>query len=371
MRMRELLSEIRRLQKAGEAVALATLVDVRRSAPRDPGAVMAIASGGELVGSVSGGCVEAALAREGAKALASGCAAVVEYGLSDADAQAVGLGCGGTLTVLVEPLDAAQTAAFERRAASEQLIAETIRLDEPGRASRLFVFESRALGTLGNPALDETVETEVRAAAGGEETEIRTYGEAGEPHGGVRVFLHRALAKPRMYVFGAIDFAAAMVRAGHFLGYEVTVCDARPAFATAERFPDADRVVVSWPDEFLRDAPVNERTAIVALTHDEKFDIPLIVAALRTNAGYIGVMGSRQTNERRLARLRAAGVTPPQIDRLCAPIGLDLGARTPEETALAIAAEIVAMRHGRTGGRLTGGSGPVRGGNTAAAMPWP
>lgn len=361
MRMHELLGQIRGLQEAGERVALATLVEVVRSAPRDPGAVMAISSGGALIGSISGGCVESALAQEAAGVLRDGRARLVEYGLSDADAQAVGLSCGGTLMVLVEPLDTAETAALQRRLTSEKLLAEAVRLDEAGRANRLYVLEDSALGSLGNARLDDVVAVEVRASIAGDATEIRMYGDEGEPHGDVRIFIHRALEKPRMYIFGAIDFAHAMVRVAKLLGYHVTICDARSAFATPERFPEADRIVVAWPDDFLRESPVDERTAIVALTHDEKFDIPLIRAALQTNAGYIGVMGSRRTNDRRMAQLREAGAGEAELARLNAPIGLDLGARTPEETAIAIAAEIVALRHGREGGRLTTGSGPVRG----------
>ncbi len=361
MRMHELLGQIRRLQEAGERVAVATLVDVLRSAPRDPGAVMAITSAGTLLGSISGGCVEAALAQEAAAVLRDGNPRLVEYGLSDADAQAVGLSCGGTLSVLIEALDTAETAALERRLASEDLVAEAIRLDESGRANRLYILEDSVVGSLGNARLDDVVAVEVRASIAGDATEIRMFGDEGEPHGDVRIFIHRALPKPRMYIFGAIDFAHAMVRVAKLLGYEVTLCDARPAFATPERFPEADRVVVAWPDDFLRESPVDERTAIVALTHDEKFDIPLIRAALQTRAGYIGVMGSRRTNERRMAQLRDLGLSAGDLARLNAPIGLDLGARTPEETAIAIAAEIVALRHGREGGRLTAGSGPVRG----------
>ncbi|HEV2262127.1 MAG TPA: XdhC/CoxI family protein [Candidatus Rubrimentiphilum sp.] len=342
-------------------MALATLVDVLRSAPRDPGAVMAIASDGTLYGSISGGCVEAALAQEAQLVLRQGNPRIVEYGLSDADAQAVGLSCGGTLTILIEPLDTAETQALQRKLANETLIAESIRVDASKLGDRLFIFADSSLGSLGNNRLDDVVAMELRASVSGETTEIRGYGPEGEPHGDVRVFIQRVLPKPRMYIFGAIDFAHAMVRVAKLLGYEVTLCDARAAFATTERFPEADRVVVSWPDEFLRNAPVDERTAIVALTHDEKFDIPLIQAALETHAGYIGVMGSRRTNERRLTQLRELGVNQEQVARLNAPIGLDLGARTPEETAIAIMAEIIALRHGREGGRLVRGSGPVRG----------
>jgi xanthine dehydrogenase accessory factor len=273
------------------------------------------------------------------------------------------LSCGGTLRIIIEPLDAAETAELDRALVNETLLAEAIRVDDKAAGKRLYVFDETTLGSLGNKRLDEAVEAEVRSISG-EATETRTYGDEGEPHGDVRVFIQRALPRARMYIFGAIDFAHAMIRVAKLLAYDVTLCDARSAFATRERFPEADRIVVAWPDQFLRSAPVDERAAIVALTHDEKFDVPLIRAALQTRAGYIGVMGSRRTNARREEQLRELGTTESELARISAPIGLDLGARTPEETAIAIAAEIVALRHGREGGRLVNASGPIRGRST-------
>jgi xanthine dehydrogenase accessory factor len=162
-----------------------------------------------------------------------------------------------------------------------------------------------------------------------------------------------------MYVFGAIDFSRAMARIGKYLGYRVTVIDARPVFATKQRIPDADAIVVQWPDEFLQNAPVDERTALIVLTHDVKFDIPILQIALRTKAGYIGAMGSRRTHANRIAALREAGVSEADIARISAPVGLDIGARTPEETAISIVAEIIALRERRAGGRLSEGNLPV------------
>ena len=356
--MLELLDTVRAWQRDGDRVALATLVAVERSAPRDPGAVFAVGSGGRLAGSISGGCVEAALVDEANAAIAAGTARIVSYGLSDADAQAVGLTCGGTLRVLVEPLDPAFCASLAGRS---DILALATRLDVAGIGRRIAVFKEGVLGTLGSPALDAALTDEIREGGAILEPHLRTLGEHGEPHGDIELFIDRVAAPPQMYVFGAIDFAEAMVRMGQFLGFRVTICDARPAFATVARFPQADRVVVAWPHEFLAEAPVDERTAIVALTHDEKFDIPLLQAALETRAGYIGAMGSRSTNAHRLAQLRQAGVDESALARLSAPIGLDLGSRTPEETAVAIAAEIIAQRHNRTGGRLTNTTGPLRG----------
>ena len=174
-----------------------------------------------------------------------------------------------------------------------------------------------------------------------------------------------------MYVFGAIDFSRAMAKIGKYLGYRVTVVDARPIFATKRRIPDADEVVVAWPDEFLREAPVNARTVLVVLTHDVKFDVPLLQVALQTEAGYIGAMGSRRTHANRIAALREAGIGDGDLARISAPIGLDIGARTPEETAISIAAEIVALRSGRAGGRLREGTAPVHGSERSIAQPAP
>ncbi len=359
--MLDLLGDIIRWQSQGNAVALATLVDVRGSAPRDPGAALAVTDRGDVAGSVSGGCVEAALVDEAEHVLRGEPARLVEYGISDADAQAVGLTCGGRLRVLVERLPVNLAADVAAHAELGDILALAVRLNGKAKGSRLCVFASQTIGTLGNPNLDTAVIAEVRATLASSVPEVRRYGEAGEPIGDVDVFLQRVASPPQMYIFGAIDFTHAMVQLAKFLGYHVTVCDARATFATRARFPDADALAVRWPDDFLRDAPVDERTALIVLTHDEKFDIPLLQAALKSRAGYIGVMGSRRTHERRLAQLRAAGASSEELLRLHAPIGLDIGARTPQETAISITAELIAVTHARPGGQLTGGSGSVRG----------
>jgi xanthine dehydrogenase accessory factor len=252
---------------------------------------------------------------------------------------------------------------FERLARSlraDEPVALASRLDGPQAGAKLLVDGAGEEGDLGTPGLNYAVAGEARAllAVGG--TMIRTFGIDGEPLGqDVRVFVQAFAPKPDMFIFGAIDFSRAMSRIGRFLGYRVTVVDARPLFATRERVPDADDVVVAWPDEFLRAAKVGPRTAIVVLTHDVKFDIPLLEVALRTQAAYVGAMGSRRTHAERIELLRAAGVSDADLARISAPVGLDLGARTPEETAISIAAEIVALRYGRTGGRLRDGTRPV------------
>jgi xanthine dehydrogenase accessory factor len=215
---------------------------------------------------------------------------------------------------------------------------------------------------MGSDGLDHAVSGEARALLAAGDTVVRTFGADGEPVGlDVRVFIRSFAPKPNMYIFGAIDFSRAMVHVGKDLGYRVSVIDARVIFATRQRFPHADDVIVEWPDEFLSKAPIDERTALVILTHDAKFDIPLLQVALRTQAGYIGAMGSRRTHAERIEQLRAAGVTAAELARINAPIGLDIGARTPEETAISIAAEIIAMRSGRKGGSLSKGTEPVHG----------
>lgn len=357
--MLDLLDDIMAWQRAGRAVALATLVDVRGSAPRDPGAALAVSDTGDITGSVSGGCVEAALVQEAESVLRSRTARVVEYGISDAEGQAVGLTCGGRLRLLVEYADPRVMQALVSMP-NEPLLGFAVRVTGAAAGARLGVFKTATAGTLGNIALDRAVCAEIRsphAAPAG----TRSYGEDGEPHGAVEVFVQRLLPAPAMFIFGALDFTDAVAHIGKFLGYHVTVCDARSSFATRERFPNADAVAVRWPDDFLRDAPVDERTALIVLTHDEKFDIPLLQVALRSRAGYIGVMGSRNTHARRMTQLREAGIEDDLLLRLSAPVGLDIGARSPQETAVSIAAELIALANGRSGGRLTGGTGTLRG----------
>ena len=215
-------------------------------------------------------------------------------------------------------------------------------------------------GTAGDHDLDRAIVEGARAMLEGGKTGTVHYGPRGQRRmEDVAVFIQSFAPPPRMYVFGAIDFASAVARVGKFMGYRVIVCDARAVFATRERFPSADEIVVAWPDEFLKTAEVDGRSVISVLTHDPKFDVPVLKRALDTPAGYIGAMGSRRTHDNRTARLKEEGVTDEQLARISSPIGLDLGARTPEETAIAIAAEIVALRTGHSGGRLAERSGPI------------
>ena len=303
--MRDLLETLARWHADGRRAALATVVERRGSAPRDAGASLALNDLGEIAGSVTGGCVEPAVIREAQEVLAGGPARVEEYGIADDAAFEVGLACGGTVVILVAELDLGLVPALH--AAVER--------DEPVALATTLAGAQRLTEAVGEDGLRE-LDGEV-------------------------AFVHVFRPRPAMYVFGAIDHAAALARVGKLLGYRVTVCDARAAFVTPARFPEVDELVVEWPDRFLRDAPVDERTAICVLTHDEKFDVPVLLAALETPAGYIGAMGSRVTTAEREERLRAAGLDGAALGRIHAPIGLAIGARSPEEVAVAIGAEIV------------------------------
>lgn len=248
-----------------------------------------------------------------------------------------------------------------REALAEQSpVAVATVVEGPGTGGKILVFPDDHVGTAGNEELDRAVVEAARGMLEGGATGMRHYGPRGQRRmDDVSVFIQSFAPPPRMYVFGAIDFASAVARIGKHLGYRVTVCDARPVFATRERFPTADEVVVAWPDEFLKTAEVDSRTVICVLTHDPKFDVPVLKAALATDAGYIGAMGSRRTHDDRTARLREEGVSEEELSRISSPIGLDIGSRTPEETAVAIAGEIIALATGHSGGRLSEKSGPI------------
>jgi xanthine dehydrogenase accessory factor len=245
-------------------------------------------------------------------------------------------------------------------AQSPAAVATVIGGPEGSLGSKMLVTAEDHVGTAGNDELDKAIVEAARGLLEGGRTETVHLGPRGQRRmEDVAVFVQSFAPPPRMYVFGAIDFASAVARIGKFMGYRVIVCDARPVFATRERFPTADEVVVAWPDEFLKTAEVDKRSVICVLTHDPKFDVPVLVEALKTEAGYIGAMGSRRTHNNRTARLKEEGITDEQLARISSPVGLDIGARTPEETAVAIAAEIIALRTGHSGGRLAERSGPI------------
>lgn len=361
--MREILTELDRWHAAGTPAALATVVQTQISAPRDPGAAMAVNADGVVVGSVSGGCVEGAVVEQCQEVLAGGPARQVTYGVSDDEAVAVGLTCGGEISLFIQPFAVPDFETVSHHVHEGVPVAVATVVDGPGEVGASMVVDADGVrGSLGSEGLDVAVASDASGMLAQGRTGRRSYGSSGERRvDDVTVFIQSFQPPPRMYVFGAIDFAAAVARIGKFLGYHVTVCDARRVFATRARFPEADEVVVQWPHRFLPTAPVDARSAICVLTHDPKFDVPLLEVALATDAGYIGAMGSRRTHDDRLARLRELGLTDAQLGRLRSPIGLDLGARTPEETAVSIAAEIVQHRWGGSGQPLREVSGRIHG----------
>ena len=366
--MREVLEELLSAYRSDTPVAMATVVRTWKSAPRPAGAAMLVTSGHEAVGSVSGGCVEGALFDVGLEILGDGQARYQKYGVSDDEAFGVGLTCGGIIEVFAERVDRITWPELEGVAASidarEPVAIATIVQAPEGFADRigrhLVIRPTETEGSLGTARLDDTVREDALGLLAAGTTGFLHYGAEGERLGeGLDVFVASYAPPAQMFIFGAIDFSAALVRIGKVLGYRVTVCDARPIFATTKRFPEADEVVVDWPHRWLEKQQVDPRTVIAVLTHDPKFDVPALKVALASKAGYVGAMGSRRTHEARLERLREAGVSEAELKRLHSPIGLDLGARTPEETAISIAAEIVQSRWGGTGRHLTDTDGPI------------
>ncbi|MFI6443880.1 XdhC family protein [Kitasatospora sp. NPDC050543] len=374
--MQDIAEQLQAWHASGRSFAVATVVGVSGSAPRDPGAALAVDAAGEAIGSVSGGCVEGAVYELCEQAIASGTPVLERFGYSDEDAFAVGLTCGGILDVFVQPIvpgtDPALDAGITYIASGTPVALARVIAGPPALlGATVAVTADTHHGSL-SPAptttgsLERAAVAEARAMLDAGRTGRVVLGLDGRPcdddeQGTVTFFVEAYVPAPRMLVFGAIDFAAAVVRIGKFLGYRVTVCDARPVFATERRFPDADEVVVDWPHRYLDSQleKIDGRTVLCVLTHDAKFDIPLLERALRLPVGYVGAMGSRRTHRDRNARLREVGLTEAEIGQLRSPIGLDLGARTPEETAVSVAAEIVAHRRGGSCLPLSAGQGPI------------
>lgn len=358
--MRELLDTLAAWQTDGAEVGRAVVVRTFGSAPRPEGAVLLYAADGRIAGSVSGGCVEGAAAEEIERARRTGRARVIRYGISDEDAWDVGLACGGTIDVLVEPAvpSAAVDAATRSIGAGGHGSAVITPLPEdsppaefgahePGDgappAPELIVHDDGRLeGTLGDARLDsDLVQSAQEVLRRGQSRTVEI--------GGRSLFIEAFPVRPRLVVVGAVEVARSLVRLARELGFETIVVDGRSSFATPERFPDVDRLVVGWPDEVADEIGLGPNDAVAVLTHDVKFDEPAIVEALRRGCRYVGAVGSRKTQRDRRQRLLDSGVTPDELARLRGPVGLDLGGRQPAETALAILAEVVAERYGGTG----------------------
>ena len=373
--MREVLDRLLRWWEAGDEVAMGTVVGTWKSAPRPAGAAMLVGSDGEAVGSVSGGCVEGAVYELGQDVIGSGRPVLQRYGVSDDEAMGVGLTCGGIMDIFVEKVSRAAypelgEVAADIEAGRAVAVATVVAHPDPQRVGLRRIIRpegQESTGTIGSLRADDAIDDDARGLLAQGRAAPLEYGPDGERRGeGMRVFVASFAPPPRMLVFGAIDFAAAVARMGSFLGYHVTVCDARPVFATRSRFPEADEVVVSWPHRYveaqLAQDALDERTVACVLTHDPKFDVPLLQVLLGDGApelAYVGAMGSRRTHDDRLARLREVGLTEEQLSHLRSPIGLDLGARTPEETAVSVAAEIIAERWGGGGEPLRATEGSI------------
>jgi xanthine dehydrogenase accessory factor len=371
--MFDLATQLAGWYRAGTPFALATVTAVRGSAPREPGAALAVHPDGTVLGNVSGGCVEAAVYELAQRCLDTGEPVTETFGYAEADAFAVGLSCGGELDVLVRrvgPGDAALGAVF---ADAGPVALGTVVTGPPERLGAAVAVRPAApvpAGTTGSAGLDAAIAVAAGDLLAAGRNGLLRYGPGGECDGDeVTVLVQCRVIPPRLLVFGAIDLAAQLCRLGHYLGYRVTVCDARSTFLTPQRFPDADELVVDWPHRYLAGTDTDERTVICVLTHDPKFDVPLLVAALRGPAGYVGALGSRRTDAQRRESLVAAGLRQDELTRLRAPIGLDLGARGSAETALAIAAEIVAVRTGHGARPLSTLRGPIHGAVAPAVRP--
>jgi xanthine dehydrogenase accessory factor len=344
----------------GGDIGRAVVVRTFGSAPRPEGAVLLYATDGRIAGSVSGGCVEGAAAEEIDRARATGHARVIRYGISDQQAWDVGLACGGTIDVLVEPVAPAVVIEAARGSVGAgghgSAVITPLPADSPPgefgphqpgdgappEAELVVTDEGRLTGTLGDPALDAAlVEAATAALRRGLSRTVELAGRS--------LFIEVFPVRPRLVVVGGVEVARSLVRLARELGFETVVVDGRAAFATAERFPEVDRLVVGWPDEVADEIGLGPNDAVAVLSHDVKFDEPAIVEALRRGCRYVGAVGSRKTQADRHARLLEAGVSEAELARLRGPVGLDLGGRAPAETALAILAEIVAERYGGTG----------------------
>jgi xanthine dehydrogenase accessory factor len=348
----------------GRRIVGAVLVERIGSAPLDPGAQMLVDDRGNIEGSVTGGCIEAALVEEAQRIFDGGESRVVTYGISDEEALGVGLMCGGTVRVFVHEYGEDALEGLEAAAAAlacDEPVARATLLDGDLAGAAISILDGRVVGTLGvSNLLDRSVERDARGQLDEGLSRIRRYGAGGEVMGSdLAVYVQAFSTRPRMVIFGAIDFSAEVAKVASDIGYAVTICDAREPFLKSPRFSRNAEVVVDWPDRYMEGRELGSRDVVLVFTHDPKFDEPALTAALATGAGYIGALGSRRTQERRVERLLEAGLDDRALARIHAPCGLDVGARTPSETAISILAEVIAVRTGRSGESLSEIEGPI------------
>jgi len=347
--MRDVLPELERWHREGKPIAIASVISIVGSAPRGVGATLALTAAGDIAGSVSGGCVEPAVIEVGLKTLRTGQPKLLSYGITEEqNVEQIGLSCGGQIEVFVERLANLEPLAATLKA--QQPIVRAVVINAPAEsdatpgASMLIPEQGAVTGSSGDPALDDAVATRARDLLREGESAMATVEIAEKA---AQSFFAVYPPEPTLVIVGAGHITIPLTRLAKTLDYHVTVIDPREAFATRERIPDADDLLLEWPDEALAHLPVSSATAVAVLTHDDKFDVPALKAALNSPASYVGAIGSRGTRERRNRRLREAGVTDGQIERIHGPIGINIGAQTPEEIALAILAQIVAVRRGK------------------------
>ncbi len=362
--MRDLLTTIQTWRADGKQIALATVIETEGSAPRREGARLVVSSTGEMVGSVSGGCVESDVIGHAQNVLKTGAPRLIRYAITDDMVWDVGLACGGTVEVWIERLeeieDSARSASqpglqtkLERAVLEGRMVAQAVLLSGPGRpGAKMLIWPSgETLASLGDPDLDQQVATDAMAMMTRPRAESRAYGEPA-----TRVFIEIFPAPAHLVIFGAVHVAIPLTTMAKILGYRVTVVDPRTQFANDERFPHADEIIPEWPQKAVEKIDIGPSTACVVLTHDPKIDEPALKSLLGKGAGYLGAIGSRKTHDERFERMAKLGVSAEQLAKVYAPIGLDLGAETPEEIALAILAEIVAVRRAAPAGFLRGRS---------------
>jgi xanthine dehydrogenase accessory factor len=344
--MQDILNQARAWINSGDSVALATVVETWGSSPRAAGAHMAVRADGGMAGSVSGGCVEGAVVQEALAVLAGGPPRLLHYGVTDESAWDVGLACGGSIEIFVHPLEPVLLDPIAKGYAARrtQLLAIIIAGPETslGQAA-VFASEGHVAGTwtLGG---DEEIEALIAQTLEGGDPQRATVDLSGEK---TEIFMDILQPAPTLIMIGGVHISIALAEIARPLGYRTVVIDPRKSFATEARFPSVDQLIQCWPEEGLAEAGIDTRTAVAVLTHDPKIDDPALLTALHSPAFYIGSLGSRKTHAKRIERLCAQGIKSDELARLNAPIGLDLGARTPEEIALSILAEITATRYGK------------------------
>ena len=345
--MKDILPDLDLWQSQGEEIALATVVQVRRSAPRPPGARLCVTRSGHMSGSVSGGCVEADVFERAMQVLDSRAPEVASYGITDELGFEVGLSCGGSIDVLIEPLVLDDVwDALRRCVERQQPVAHAVGLAPKPLIGRKLTWsiEGRPVGSI-SPSLDSRIveEGDQLLQTGGTKVVTQPWQEEQ-----AQVFVEVFLPSPRLLIIGATHAAISLCQLAAEVGFEVTVIDVRSALATRERFPNANRIIHAWPEEALAQVSLDGYSSLVVLTHDPKFDVPALASALKSQARYIGAQGSRTTHEGRKQQLREQGFTDVDMARIRSPIGLDIGSRTPAELALAILAEVLAVRYNRT-----------------------